>query len=231
MERAIREIASLVFLRASIKASFEKFVPVFSSISVFILIRPLLGRFVQRYADIEAKFRPVLRRRLVIKKPLLPSRQERLPSEHARHCCPAFRRCPSNARGRESFDRRQPLVETFARLNFKARRVKRGIVAQRRDRKFGAGNFARVPDEPLLEPCRLCFRMKLQAERVAAPGESLIAANLRRCEQGRAGGQVEGIAVPVKHGGIVLAQVANRRLASLRTKNDWAPANFLAGSR
>jgi len=73
--------------------------------------------------------------------------------------------------------------------------------------------------------------MKLEAERVSTPGESLIAAFLSRCEQSRRFGQLEGIAVPVKHRGIVLAQVANHRLASRGTEGDLAPSNFFESCR
>src|SRR6266851_10353384 len=97
--------------------------------------------------------------------------------------------------GEESLERGQPLVETFARLNFQACRVARGIGAKCRDGNFRGGDFARVPDEPLLEARQSCLRMKLEAERAAAPGKSLVAANLCRREQSRPFRQIEGIPV------------------------------------
>jgi hypothetical protein len=51
MVRAMSAIASLVFLRAFIKASLEKFGPVFSSVSVFIFSRPLLWRHAHHYGS------------------------------------------------------------------------------------------------------------------------------------------------------------------------------------
>ena len=57
-----------------------------------------------------------------------------------------------------------------------------------------------MADEPALEAQFLRFGMKLERQRVATPGKSLVGADIRRCQIGRTVRQIERIAVPVKHG-------------------------------
>ena len=70
---------------------------------------------------------------------------------------------------RGSVERGQPLVKGLARLNFQAGGVAKRIGAKFRDGKRGGRDFARVPDEPLLETSGGCLRMELEAECVGDP--------------------------------------------------------------
>lgn len=53
--------------------------------------------------------------------------------------------------------------------------------------------------KPMLEPCANNFRMKLETKNVWSARECLVGSNVSGSEQGSAGRQIKGIAMPVKH--------------------------------
>src|SRR5687768_13600924 len=62
-----------------------------------------------------------------------------------------------------------------------------------------AREFAGVADQPALDAARVDLGMELEGEQVRAARKGLVAAKSGGGEQGAAGREIEGIAVPVQH--------------------------------
>src|SRR5271170_4918778 len=96
----------------------------------------------------------------------------------------------------------QPFFEHFTRLGGQRGSGGLGAVTQLARIDAGRAKFRRVADEPWLDPgVWLDLGMELHAEYIGTQGKSLVAALRRRGEMDGALRQIEGVAVPMQHGG------------------------------
>ena len=89
------------------------------------------------------------------------------------------------------------------------------------------GEFRRVADKPFLEIAGAHFRMALKGKRGFAPRECLMQAGFRAGQQDGVLRQIEGIAVPVEHEGVLRGEMTHRRRIARGRQQQWRPADFL----
>ncbi len=105
------------------------------------------------------------------------------------------------------------------------------VVAQARhiDAARG-GDFGGVADVPFFKIQRAHFGVTLKGQGRRAPTESLMQTNLSARQQRGTRRQIEGIAVPMKHEGVLGREMTQRRGQASRGQQQRPPADFFFGA-
>jgi hypothetical protein len=117
-------------------------------------------------------------------------------------------------------------VQTSAHRHWPRRADFTGTATDRARINAGAPQFDRMPDQPGFDIARLDLGVELQRQHMRADGIGLVRRGSGGGKQFGAGGQVEGIAVPVQHLPVGLGQRGQRRTPTSFRGRDRRPADF-----